>query len=153
MKRYIEQLIEDLESIQLEALERLKRFFWVSEGDEYELVQDEELGGVKLSELIGIEQFCFPNIDYLSDFEVTEVVKTITKVLEAYGLNPIFERCVSDRIKYGHLRIALEQQVFPVKDQLVDLEMCDYLPQHCPFFQMCSLFNAHEVCCVIKRRA
>lgn len=153
MKRYIEHLIEDLEKVRLESVERLRNFFTSPVASDYELYQDEELDGVKLSDLIGMEQFFFPNIDYLSDVEISEVVNALTRVYEAYGLNPIFENCVNDRIKYGHLRIALEQEVYPVKNQVVDLEMCDYLPQYCPLYNLCSHFNAHKVCCEMKRRA
>lgn len=153
MKRYIEHLIEDLEKVRIESVERLRNFFTSPVANDYELFQDEELDGVRLSELIGMEQFFFPNIDYLSDVETSEVVTALTKVYEAYGLNPIFEKCVNDRIKYGHLRIALEQEVYPVKDQVVDLEMCDYLPQYCPLYSLCSNFNARKVCCEIKQRA
>jgi hypothetical protein len=153
MKRYIEHLIEDLEKVRMESVERLRNFFTSPVASDYELYQDEELDGVKLSDLIGMEQFFFPNIDYLSDVEISEVVNALTRVYEAYGLNPIFENCVNDRIKYGHLRIALEQEVYPVKNQVVDLEMCDYLPQYCPLYNLCSHFNAHKVCCEMKRRA
>ncbi len=153
MKRYIEHLIEDLEKVRFESVERMKSFFTSPVANEYDLFQEEEQDGIKLSDLIGMEQFFFPNIDYLSDIEVSEVVTSMIKVFEAYGLNPIFESCVNDRIKYGHLRNSLEQEVYPVKDQSVDLEMCDYLPQYCPLYNLCSHYNAHKVCCELKRRA
>ncbi|MBR8536316.1 hypothetical protein KDU71_12160 [Carboxylicivirga sediminis] len=153
MKRYIEHLIEDLEKVQVESAERLNSFFTVPVSSDYDCMHDEELEGVKLSDLIGLEQFFFPNIDYLSDVEVAEVVMSLIKVYEAYGLNPIFESCVNDRIKYGHLRYALEHQVYPVRNQVVDLEMCDYLPKYCPLYDLCSHHNAHNVCCELKRRA
>ncbi len=153
MRRYIEHLIEDLEKARMEAVDRLSQFFATPVAADFEYVQDEELDGVKLSGLIGLEQLYFPDIDYLTDDEVSEVVMSFTQVYEAYGLNPIFESCVNDRIRYGHLRNALEHQVFPVRNQVVDLEMCDYLPKYCPLYDLCSHHNAHNVCCELKRRA
>ncbi len=153
MKRYIEHLLEDLEGIRRNAPGNLASFFNVSDKQELDLYHVEDFSGVRLAELIGIEQVFFPNEDYLSDEEASKVVDELVTVYKSHGLNPLFEQCVSDRIKYGHLRHGLNQQVFPVYKQMVDIEMCDYLPEYCPLYELCSQLHNHPVCCEIKRRA
>ncbi len=153
MKRYIEQLLEDLNNIENAAGYNLKGVFNTPDGNAYEMCYDDELVGIKVGELIGMEQFFFPDIDYLTDIEVEKVVSALTAVYYSHGLNPIFESCVSDRIRYGHLRNGINYQVFPVENQIVDVEMCDYLPQYCPLYSLCSSYNKHQVCCELKQRA
>ena len=153
MKRYIEQLLEDLERAKLAAKHNLSSVFADAEKSDYALFADEELVGINIGKLIGMEQFVFPDIDYLSDDEVEKVVTALLAVYKAHGLNPIFERCVTDRIRYGHLRYGINFQVFPVEGQIVDVEMCDYLPQYCPLYSLCSVHNKHKVCCELKQRA
>ncbi|MCU4155480.1 hypothetical protein J1N10_05795 [Carboxylicivirga sp. A043] len=153
MKRYIEQLIEDLQEIRSKSTQNLSLFFKVPEMQDYDLYNDEEHEGIKVTDLIGMEKFFFPNVDYLTDAEAEVIVVEFENVFNAYGLNPIFEDCVTARIKYGHLRHALNHQVFPVENQMVDIEMCDYLPQYCPMHELCSNYNAQNVCCELRRRA
>ena len=153
MKRYIEHLLEDLETLKIKAVHNLSTFYKVAISSDYELYHDDEHVGIKLADLIGMEQFFFPNIDYITDDEAEKIVVALIDVYHAHGFNPMFEQCVSDRIKYGHLRNGLNQQVFPVENQIVDVEMCDYLPQYCPFYLICSHHNAQKVCCVSKNRA
>ncbi|WP_430809737.1 MULTISPECIES: hypothetical protein [unclassified Carboxylicivirga] len=153
MKRYIEQLIEDLESAQAKASERLYSFFDAAAGNEEQPLQDDDEEGIKLCDLIGIEQFYFPDIDYADDEEIEMLVERMQSLYTAYGLNPLFEQCVNARIKYGHLRYYLAQPVYPLQYQMVDIEMCDYLSHHCPLFDLCSQHNTHGVCCAIKKRA
>lgn len=153
MKRYLEHLIEDLEELRISASQKLAFFFQVSEAGDYEPYLNEEDNGITVSELIGMDKEFFPKEDYLTDEEADYVVKSLIDVYHAHGLNPLFETCVTSRVKYAHLRNSLTQQVFPVQNQTVDVEMCDYLPQYCPFFMMCSHYNQHKVCCVLKHRA
>ena len=153
MKRYIEQLLEDLENIKHHAEHNLSSVFNASDGNAYDLFHDDESAGIKVGELIGIEQFFFPEIDYLSDGEVEKVADALNTVYRAHGLNPIFEQCVTHRIRYGHLRHGINHHVFPVENQVVDVEMCDYLPQYCPLFSLCFHHNKHNVCCDLKQRA
>jgi len=154
MKRYIEQLLEDLEEIRSKAHCNLSSKLDVIDESEYEpYLGNEDEEGIKVAELIGMEQIFLPDMDYLSDFEIDQVVDLLIQVYKAYGLNPIFETCVSNRIKYGHLRHGLSYQVFPSENQIVDIEMCDYLPQYCPLYSLCSHFNQHHVCCERKRHA
>jgi hypothetical protein len=120
---------------------------------DFDLYHTDEHAGIKVADLIGIEKFFFPNVDYLTDDEAEEVVEEFMAVFNAYGLNPIFEKCVTARIKYGHFRHALAHQVFPVENQVVDVEMCDYLPQYCPMHELCMRYNSQKVCCEFKRRA
>ena len=153
MKKYIKYLLEDLEDLKVKSNENLDRFFNKTEASDLDLYHNDDHSGVKVEDLIGMEQIYFPNIDYLTDLETDALVRSLHSVYIAHGLNPIFEKCVTNRIKYGHLRNGLRLQVFPISKQIVDLEMCDYLPQYCPLFDLCSSYNEHNVCCDFKRRA
>jgi len=153
MKKYIKYLIEDLEEVKLRSMQKLSNVFNGSESSDFDLYHSDDHSGIKIGDLIGMEQFFFPKVDYLTDGEAEKVVEIFVGVYNAYGLNPIFENCVSDRIKYGHLRHSLNHQVFPVSNQVVDVEMCDYLPQYCPLYELCSAHNSHRVCCELKKRA
>ncbi len=153
MKRYIEHLIEDIEEARLKAAKNLAMYFNVPVPHDFDLYHDEEHTGIKVAELIGMEKYVFPNVDYLTDLEAEVVIKGFIAVYHAYGLNPIFEKCVTDRVMYGHLRHFLNYQVYPVENEIVDVEMCDYLPQYCPMHELCSNYNDHKVCCEMKKRA
>lgn len=151
MKRYIEQLIEDLETAQAKASERLQWFFDDSGDDDETPIQHDDEAGILLCDLIGIEQFYFPKHDYPDDREVEVLAELMLALYAAYGLHPLFEPCVNARIRYGHLRYYMTQPVYPLQHQMVDIEMCDYLPQDCPLFDLCAQHNVHGVACTIKR--
>lgn len=142
MKRYVEQLLEDLSWAKRCADKRLSSYFYSDESDDYFPIWDDVNDeGVKISELMGLEMFIFPKSNFLGDEEVSELLPAMMDLWQAYGMNPLFADCVTNRIKYDHLRISLNQAVYPVQGELVDLEMCDYLPGNCPFSSHCS-------CCV-----
>ena len=153
MKKYIKYLLEDLEELRLRSGKNLESFFETTEGTDFDLYHNDNHYGIKVGELFGMEQFFFPKVDYLTDKEAEVVVRSFTAVYNAHGLNPIFEKSVTDHIKDGHLRHALNHQVFPINNQIVDIEMCDYLPQYCPLYELCSNNNKHKVCCELKKRA
>ncbi|MCG8578729.1 MAG: hypothetical protein MI866_02355 [Bacteroidales bacterium] len=153
MKRYLEQLIEDLREARAKSTHNLSLFFKVPEMHDFDLYHNDEHAGIKVGDLIGMEKLFFPNVDYLTDSEAEKVVDEFYEVFKAYGLNPIFEVCVTAKVKYGHFRHALNHQVFPVNNQVVDVEMCDYLPQYCPMFELCMNYNSQRVCCMQRKRA
>jgi len=154
MKRYIEQLVEDLEVSLDHAEQKLSLFFDNSCCFGYFPIGDDEEGGIKVSDLIGLEKFVFPKVDYLNDSEAKELTIIMFKVYRAYGLNTIFSGCIPDKIKYGQLRDYMSHVVYPELNQLVDIEMCDYLPIYCPFASLCPSVQTTGQCCAgNKKRA
>lgn len=152
MKRYVEQLVEDLEVTLENAGTKLSLFFDASDDTDYFPITDEDEGGILISDLIGMEKFVFPKVDYLNDIEAYELSSIMVKVFIAYGLNPIFWNEVPDKIRYGQLRDYIDHVVYPEKGTLVDLEMCDYLPDHCPFASICPILSKRSTCCGSRRK-
>ncbi len=152
MKRYVEQLIDDLEVTFGNAQEKLSLFFNSSNSSDYFPITDDDEGGVLISDLIGMEKFVFPKISYLSDCEAKELTGVMVKVFNAYGLNPIFGEAIPEKIRYGQLREYVSQVVYPVDGTLVDLEMCDYLPADCPFAATCPAVELTRNCCEDKKK-
>ncbi len=154
MKRYIEQLIEDLATAKANAGVKLSLLHKNSYSNEYTPVCEEKDAGICVSDLIGMEKFFFPRTNYLNNIEVSELTNELIEVYKAHGLNPIFAPCTTDLIKYGHLRAYITHQVFPLEGQMVDIEMCDYLPTDCPFAFLCpSAKNGSKCCEEHKKRA
>ena len=151
MKRYVEQLVEDLEVTLENAGTKLSLFFNTSDSTDYFPITDEEEGGILISDLIGMEKFVFPKVEYLNDIEARELSNLMIKVFNAYGLNPIFWNELSYKIRYGQLRDYIGHLVYPEKGTLVDLEMCDYLPDHCPFASICPVLGKTGKCCGNRR--
>lgn len=153
MKRYLEQLLEDIELAGQNADMRLASYFKKeSSGDYYTVLDENREEGIKLSELIGLEIFVFPKIEHLGDVEVNDLNKAMIHLLEVYGMTPIFNSCVPVRIKYSLIRKAMNSRVYPAEGQVVDLELCDYLPQYCPFAAECPAYvEGRGECCTQKR--
>jgi len=153
MKRYVEQLMEDIELAKNSAEIRLSSYFESDQMAAYLPVVDEsEEGGIKISELIGLEVFVFPKCEYLGEVESLDLTKALVILLKGYGFNPMFGSCVPNRIKYSLLRSAINHRVYPAENELVDLELCDYLPQYCPFAAECPAHaEGRGDCCTQKR--
>ncbi len=147
MKRYVEQLIEDLEVSLEKAGQKLSLFFDSSDSLGYFPMMDDEEGGIQLSDLIGMEKFVFPKVSFLSEFEASALTNVMVKVFNAYGLNPIFWNEITDSIRYGQLREYIDHIVYPEEGTFVDLEMCDYLPEDCSFASTCPVAYITGKCC------
>lgn len=153
MKRYVEQLMEDIDLAKKCAEIRLSSYFEGEGSNAYQLVEEGfDESGVKISELIGLEVFVFPKSEYLGEVEFMELSNAMIALLKNYGFNPMFGSCVPIRIKYSLLRQAINHRVYPAEDQMVDLELCDYLPQYCPFAAECPAHaEGRSECCTQKR--
>lgn len=150
MKRYVQQLLEDLESSCVNSKHRLNTYLCSLSSTDYCVVEEDE-GGIKLSDLMGIEQFMFPSLDWLEEFEAEELANAMIKVYNASGLNPLFPSCVSIKVKYGLLREYISAIVYPEDGDLVDVEMCDFLPSHCPLAEQCQADHRKKKCCCERR--
>jgi len=155
MKRYIEQLLEDIKDSNKAAKKRVANITALrttGEENEYNIIDDDNSLGIKLSELFNIEQVFFPERTLLDDGQISVLVEAIESLWKTYGLNPIFHEKLPVSLKYCQLRNYLSQIVYPVPGETVDVELCDYLPQHCPFAEECpvaieemELFNKRNV--------
>ncbi len=148
MKKYVQQLIEDLNGLKRNAHSNLNAYFNGECVDEYLIIEDGEFKGIKVSDLIGLEFFMLPDLNYLNRNEIKELVKVLSNLWKAYGLDPMFAACVSDGVKYLQMKEYLNEFVFPTQNSMVDVEMCDFMPHACPYGEMCSSQNiAASKCC------
>ena len=145
MRRYIEQLIEDLDEAINVSSTKLDLLFNKYEGDEHYIYLEDDEAGITISDLIGIDQIYFPQSGYVDDNEAEHLVNKIIEVYYQYGINPIFHHYVGNKVKYEHLRLSMSCHVYPVKGEVVDIELCDYLPHNCPLHDMC--LSEHAVTC------
>ena len=153
MKRYVEQLIEDIDLAKSSAEIRLSSYFESDHSATYHpVVDDSDEAGIKISELIGLEVFTFPESEHLGEVEFLDLSNAMIALLQNYGFNPMFGSCVTNQVKYSLMRRAINHRVYPAENQMVDLELCDYLPQYCPFAAECPTHaEGRGECCTQKR--
>ena len=140
MDRYIAQLLEDIHYSASIAEKRLKNRNKLDNLNA-DLVFDDEIDvfGIKLSELFGIEKIFFPDRKRLNREQISQLADSMEELWKAYGLNPIFPDNISDEVRYCQMREYLDYETFPDHGIVVDIELCDYLPKHCPFINWCPI--------------
>ena len=140
MNRYIEQLLEDIQYSASLAEGRLKNWNKFDNLDADCVFDDEvDTSGVKLSELFSIDKMFFPDRKRLNQKQISQLADAMEELWKAYGLNPVFPDNVSDEVRYCQMREHLDHETYPVYGKVVDVELCDYLPEHCPLFNWCPL--------------
>ena len=138
MKRYVEQLLEDIESVQnqsIETIDEWRKNNSANSIDEYiDPKQDE---GIALCDLVGLQQFFLPDESYLDDEEIQVLTTAIIQLWRSHNLYPVFSKKLPRRIKYSLLRDYWNQMVYPNPDGKTDIELCDY--DTCPYCVNCPV--------------
>ena len=138
MKRYVEQLLEDIESVQnhsIETIDEWRKNNSAHSIDEYfDPKQDE---GIILCDLLGLQQFFLPDESYLDDEEIQVLTTAIIQLWRSHNLYPVFTKNLPRRIKYSLLRDYWNQMVYPNPDGKTDIELCDY--DTCPYCVNCPV--------------
>ena len=153
MKRYIVQLIEELELAQAKAQNMMQLVTLNNFDEEYTPFSESEFTGYRVSELIGMEEYLFPNTEYLDENEAFQLVNAIIRLWNSYGLNPLFMEGLPPKLKYSQLKNYLKEEVFPSEGEIVDVEVCDYLPHHCPNSAQCPVARCSDHYCKHKNSA
>jgi len=145
--RYIEQLLEDIHSSEMKAEKRLQNLKKVDDLDTDYFCEDEiDTFGVKLADLFELDKIFFPERRMLNGDHMDRIVEALTSLWMAYGLNPVFHRNAPVEVKYCQLRDHLDHVTTPVSGKIMDVELCDYLPEYCPFFDWCPLAKEYSKC-------
>jgi len=145
--RYIEQLLEDIHHSEMMAERRLRNFKKVDDLESDYFCDDEiDSFGVKISELFELDKIFFPNRKMLDENQMSQLVKAMESLWKAYGLNPVFPSNVTDEVKYCQFRDHLDHVISPISGKTMDVELCDYLPEYCPFYGWCPLAQMHKEC-------
>lgn len=142
MKRYLEQLINDMrESARNVSDEDLTVFFRnADDEDNLPFSEDYQHGPRrKLSEIVGIPSMSFPPEDQLTDNQTEILAREMELLLKAYFFYPEFPSGVPGRLRYRHLiRIWDDEHVFLINGEN-HLEFCDYDETNCPFPGYCNI--------------
>ncbi len=138
MKRYIEQLLEDIEVSQNRALECIKAYSETNTEQGFDdFVEPNPEDGIKLSDLMNIETILLPHESLIDEEDVKILSLSIIQMWRAYGLYPVFSPHLPRRIKYSLLRDYWDQIVFPSNNSRVDIELCDHAT--CPYCDLCPV--------------
>jgi hypothetical protein len=145
IERYIEQLLEDIRYSEEYAEKRLMNFKKVNDL-EADCLFDEEIEsfGIKLSDLFEMDKMFFPEKKMLDVQQMSQLVDAMESLWRSYGLNPVFPEDIPVEVKYCQLRDHLDHVTMPVPGKIMDVELCDYLPEYCPFFNWCPLAQIYN---------
>lgn len=136
MKRYVEQLLEDIESVQNRSVESIQKWSQINlEETIDDFVEPKLDDGIIMCDLFGLQQVFLPDESYLDDDEVKILSFSITQLWRSYNLYPIFTKKLPKRIKYSLLRGFWNQMVYPNPEGRTDIELCDF--ETCPYCLNC----------------
>ena len=138
MKRYIEQLLEDIEVAQNKSIESIE--LWSDKNSVEsieELFEPKTDEGIMLCDLLGLQQCFLPDESYLDEEEVSVLTSAIIQLWRCHNLYPRFPKNLPKRIKYTLLRDYWNQMVFPNPEGKTDIELCDY--STCPYCINCPV--------------
>ena len=144
MKRYVEQLLQDIEVAQNSCYETIG--LWVKQNEVLtieDMLDPSEDQGITPQELFKIDALALPPESYLDDEEVWELSLAFSQLWRAHGLYPIFTPHLPKRIKYSLFRDFWQQQVFPSQGEKVDVEMCDHAT--CDYCNQCPVCKSHAI--------
>ena len=143
MKRYVEQLLEDIEVAQNNCYETIAK--WEQDNDDLtldDMIDPSEDQGISPEKLFGIDVLALPPESYLDDDEAWELSLAISQLWRSHGLYPIFTLHLPKRVRYSLFRDFWQQQVFPIPGERVDVEMCDFdVCDHC---HKCPVCKSHD---------
>jgi hypothetical protein len=144
MKRYIEQLIEDLRNAAIQAPE--------DPFDDPDLDQDEALEleleeserfvsgpTERLSDIVGIPQKHLPAPGKLTDKQKQKIVPELIDLLHAYNFYPEYPDGVPLHLVYNAIYGIWEDDYVPMRFGQSHIEFCDYDEENCPFPGYCNL--------------
>lgn len=146
MKRYIEQLIEDLREAALQAPgdpfddENLD----IEEALDMELEEVERFTSgphEKLSYILGVPKNHLPVPDRLKDEEMGLIVPELISLLNAYNFLPEYPKEIPSAMLYRALYNIWDDEFVLMSFGTIHIEFCDYDEEECPFPGYCDLCN------------
>ncbi|MDX1651129.1 MAG: hypothetical protein R3277_01470 [Brumimicrobium sp.] len=149
MNRYVDQLLEDLESM----IQDLPDFSTLGEDDEdpdeiwMEFEQDRcSCSAIPLSRIVGIEKYILPPGSKLSKVQMELIFLHLEKILSAYGFILDFPEKIQVKVKYELLHDIWEDEFSfnPRDTQIIDF--CDFDYDFCPFgLELCRCKQLEEM--------
>jgi hypothetical protein len=151
MKRYIEQLIEDIRRAGQNAPHLLEPKRKLTPEEEFERDMEEVERYVrgeqeKLSDILGIPLSVLPSPDKLTKSQLDILVNELNNLLNAYNFYPDFPENLPDELKYKALLGIWESDQTYMQSGMMHIEFCDYDQENCPFpgyCQSCDGFSSN----------
>ena len=133
MQNYINQLLQDIayatENVSWPFAEKEMHLHdWISDEDEDRMAPLKDL-----EEWTGIRQEMLPPVEMLNDEQVSQLLKSLNKMLDAYNWSFVLQIQVPERIQYAAIRDNFNQQA-KIKRW------------HMGFFEMCKAGTEHGKC-------
>lgn len=133
MKRYAEQLLEDIAS----ATENVIWPFRERESDIHDWISEEEeeqtAPRLPLQEWTGIRKVQLPPTERLSDDQVRRLLEALKAMLDAYNWSFVLQTQVPERIQYAAIRDNFDQEAAIKR-------------WHMGFFHLCRPGTPHGTC-------
>ncbi|MBE9468106.1 MAG: hypothetical protein IMY72_07280 [Bacteroidetes bacterium] len=139
MKRYLNQLIEDMHNAAKNLPE--KPYLEISEAEEClrGCMEYESTEPKPMQEWFGIKKISFPPAEKLSKDELKLMVEEILKLWDAYNFDAVLPEGVPDELAYKMLVNNFDQPVVWVSEGTCGIEFCEYDEDNCPFPGYCNL--------------
>lgn len=146
MKRYIEQLIEDLHQATW-SLKPPHELWEVSEANPDDELELEDMSYVEkyvygdklpISEITGIGQEQLPPDEKLTQEEQALLAIELQKLLQYFHFNLDFPKDYPAHLRYVFIRNFWNEKQVPLSFGENHIEFCDYNEANCPFPEYCS---------------
>ncbi|MCF8366399.1 MAG: hypothetical protein K9H16_11495 [Bacteroidales bacterium] len=150
MKRYIEQLIEDLKVATLEAPDDPFDDLDLDDDEALEMELEEverfENGPLeKLSDIVGIAKINLPEPGRLTENEMGKIVPELVNLLQAYNFFPEYPPAVPPGMIYRAIYNIWEDEFVRMSFGSVHIDFCDYEEENCPFPGYCNLCKENRL--------
>jgi len=140
MEKYIDQLIEDLQS----SADSVKGLMEGKVYPDAPKALEAEVGQaifMVLSEYLNIQPVQFPPVNQLSGEQLRRIEEAFTTLLRTYGFLIYFPPRVHQALKYQTIITLLSREVPILTTFYWHVATCDYEPMDCPFGrEYCTCF-------------
>lgn len=146
MKRYIEQLIEDIH----QATWKIKpphKIWEKSEADPYDELELEDISYVEqyvygeekpISEITGIEDENLPHFDLLSVEQQSLLAKELENLLQCFHFHLDFPENFPEHLRYPFIKDFWSENHVPLSFGENHIEFCEHNEEFCPFPGYCK---------------
>jgi len=149
MKRYIEQLIEDMRAAAIAAPPDPFDNPDLDDDEAFEMEMEETERFVngpyqKLADIVGIDKIMLPAPERLAEGDMQKLIPEIVALLNAYHFQPEYPEKVPPLMIYQALYNIWDDDFVQMRFGTVHIDFCDYDPETCPFPGYCTLCQENE---------
>jgi len=148
MQRYVEQLIDDINSRIAEAPAVTDYSVILDETELEEILETETSSDVRkttIADVVGIEKMFLPPVDKLGTNDFDPLGDAVSRLWKAFHLHPMFPDNVPLSLRYRCLREHWEDEIIADFNGEICIDICNYDCADCPLEAYCSVCNGMEV--------